>query len=71
MSKSTEHAKKPNFTKAGPGRYHRQGDGTRKHLTLKQRRAGMYGKALRNHFDRKQAQFFADRAQRRMDRQTA
>ncbi len=35
-------------TKSGPGRRHVQGDGTHKHLTLKQRRAGMFGKGLRN-----------------------
>lgn len=36
------------FTKSGPGRRHRQGDGTQAHLTLKQRRAGAFGKGLRN-----------------------
>lgn len=36
------------FTKAGPGRRHRQGDGTHANLDLKQRRAGAFGKGLRN-----------------------
>lgn len=35
-------------TKAGPGRRHVQGDGTGKHKTIKQKRAGMFGKGLRN-----------------------
>lgn len=50
-----EHAKKPSHTKAGPGRYHAQGDGTNAHLTIKQRRAGAYGKGLRNWITNKQA----------------
>lgn len=36
------------FTKSGPGRRHVQGDGTHAHLTVKQRRAGAFGKGLRN-----------------------
>lgn len=39
-----EHAKKPSFTKSGPGRYHRQGDGSNK--SPKQLAAGSYGKGL-------------------------
>lgn len=50
-----EHAKKPSNTKSGPGRYHKQGDGTHAHLTIKQRRAGSYGKGLRNWITNKQA----------------
>ncbi len=62
MSQATEHSKKPSFTKAGPGRYHQQGDGTHKHLSLKQRRAGMFGKGLRNWINGKQAKALAARA---------
>lgn len=47
--------KNPHSTKSGPGRYHSQGDGTHAHLTLKQRRAGAYGKGLRNWITQKQA----------------
>lgn len=32
--------KNPHSTKSGPGRFHKQGDGTHAHLTLKQRCAG-------------------------------
>ncbi len=35
-------------SKSGPGRRHDQGDGTGKHKTVKQKRAGMFGKRLRN-----------------------
>lgn len=34
-------------TKAGTGRRHVQGDGTGKHKTIKQKRAGMFGKGIR------------------------
>lgn len=51
----TEHAKKPSHTKSGPGRYHKQGDGTNAHLTIKQRRAGSYGLGLRTWITNKQA----------------
>lgn len=39
-------------TKSGPGRYHQQGDGSR---TTEQRKAGAYGRGLRNWITRKQA----------------
>lgn len=55
MTKATEHAKKPGYTKSGPGRYHAQGDGKHTNLTLKQRKAGAYGKGLRNAITNKQA----------------
>lgn len=41
--------------KSGPGRKHAQGDGTHSELTVKQRKAGSYGRGLRNHITRKQA----------------
>ena len=47
--------KNPSTTKSGPGRFHKQGDGTHDHLTLKQRRAGAYAKGLRNWITQKQA----------------
>ena len=47
--------KQPHTTKKGPGRKHKQGDGTHKDLTTKQRRAGMYGKGLRTWITNKQA----------------
>lgn len=47
-TRNTNTAKEPHFTKAGPGRRHIQGDGIHKHLTIKQRRAGMFGKGIRN-----------------------
>lgn len=47
--------KEPSFTKRGPGRFHKQGDGLHRNLTLKQRRAGAYGKGLRNWITQKQA----------------
>jgi len=50
-----EHSKKPSNTKSGPGRYHSQGDGKHLELSLKQRRAGMYAKGLRNWITQKQA----------------
>lgn len=40
---ATEHAKKPSATKSGPGRYHKQGDGSK---TVKQKQAGSYAKGL-------------------------
>lgn len=40
--------RQPSCTKSGPGRKHRQGDGDRSKLSLKQRRAGAYGRGLRN-----------------------
>ena len=43
----------PQASKAGPGRRHVQGDGTGK--TVKQKRAGAYGKGLRNWITNKQA----------------
>lgn len=55
MSKATEHSKKPTFTKSGPGRYAVQGDGSHSTLTIKQRKAGAYGKGLRNAITNKQA----------------
>lgn len=55
MNKVNEHSKKPSHTKRGPGRYHNQGDGTHLGLTLNQRRAGAYGKGLRNWITQKQA----------------
>lgn len=45
----------PHYTKSGPGRRHKQGDGKHEHLTLKQRMAGAYGRGLRNNITRKQA----------------
>lgn len=47
--------KNASHTKAGPGRYHKQGDGTHAHLTLKQRKSGAYGRGLRNWITNKQA----------------
>lgn len=47
--------KNAHCTKSGPGRFHKQGDGTHKYLTLKQRRAGSYAKGLRNWITQKQA----------------
>lgn len=41
-------------TKAGTGRRHVQGDGTGKNKTVKQKRAGMFGKGLRNAITAKQ-----------------
>ncbi len=41
-------------TKAGPGRRHKQGDGTGKNKTVKQKRVGMFGKGLRNAITAKQ-----------------
>lgn len=35
------------FTKRGPGRTHKQGDGMHRNLTVKQQRAGQYGRWLR------------------------
>ena len=43
----------PQASKDGPGRRHFQGDGTGK--TAKQKRAGAYGKGLRNWITNKQA----------------
>mgnify|MGYP003577056967 CR=1 FL=1 len=43
----------PHASKAGPGRRHAQGDGTGK--SVKQKRAGSYGKGLRNWITNKQA----------------
>lgn len=55
MNQIHEHAKKPSHTKRGPGRFHAQGDGTHRSLTLKQRKAGAYGNGLRNWITNKQA----------------
>lgn len=35
----------PNTTRSGPGRYHKQGDGSR---TAKQKRAGAFARGMRN-----------------------
>lgn len=40
--------RQPHHTKSGPGRRHKQGDGTHNHLSLKQRTAGGYGRGLQN-----------------------
>lgn len=53
-----EHSKRPSATKSGPGRYHRNGDGSR---TTAQKKAGAYGRGLRNWIHQKQA---AQQAQR-------
>jgi hypothetical protein len=37
--------KQPSYTKSGPGRKHKQGDGSR---TTKQKSAGAYGRGIRN-----------------------
>lgn len=55
MNQMHLHAKNPHSTKRGPGRFHRQGDGTHRSLTLKQRNAGAYGLGLRNWITQKQA----------------
>lgn len=47
-----EHAKKPSYTKKGPGRYHNPNPAER---TVKQRQAGAFGKGLRNAITQKQA----------------
>ncbi|RUR69044.1 hypothetical protein EJP67_18460 [Variovorax guangxiensis] len=52
---ATQDHRSPSFTKKGPGRFHKQGRGDHQHLTLKQRRAGSYGKGLRNWITQKQA----------------
>jgi len=46
---TTESRLMPSSTKRGPGRKHKQGDGTR---TSEQRQAGAYGRGLRNHINR-------------------
>lgn len=43
----------PHASKAGPGRRHVEGDGTGK--TVKQKKAGAYGRGLRNWITNKQA----------------
>lgn len=48
QSESVGNQRNTSATKAGPGRRHVQGNGTHKHLTIKQKRAGMFGKGLRN-----------------------
>lgn len=53
-SESVGNQRNKKSTKAGPGRRHVQGDGLHKHLTMKQRRAGMFGKGLRNAITAKQ-----------------
>jgi hypothetical protein len=45
-------AKEPSHTKAGPGRYHVTGDGSR---TTEQKRAGAFSRGLHNNITRKQA----------------
>lgn len=69
--KPNEHAKHPTSTKSGPGRYHVQGDGLHRDLTLKQRKAGAYGKGLRNWANTKAAAAMADNLAKRMRRQMA
>lgn len=69
MNMFKEHAKKPSATKSGPGRYHSQGDGTHRDLTLKQRQAGAYGKGLRNWANTKAAAAMADKLGKRMRRE--
>lgn len=52
--RDTNTSRTPSFTKSGPGRRHKEGDGLHKHLTLKQKRAGMFGKGIRNAITAKQ-----------------
>lgn len=58
--------REPHNTKTGPGRKHLQGDG--KSQTSKQKKAGAYGRGLRNHFNRITAQKSAQRIAKRKAR---
>lgn len=40
--------KQPHHCKRGPGRRHAQGKGSRQQLTMKQKKAGAYGRWLRD-----------------------
>ena len=53
-SESVGNQRNKSATKAGPGRRHMQGDGTGKNKTIKQKRAGMFGKGLRYSITAKQ-----------------
>lgn len=55
--------REPSHTKAGPGRKPVTGDGTSK--TAAQKKAGAYGRGLRNHFNRMNATKCAQRAAKR------
>jgi hypothetical protein len=60
MSSKVAHgAKNSSHTKTGPGRYHVQGDGSR---TTEQKRAGAFGRGLRNNITRKNAALYAAKA---------
>lgn len=61
-----EDRREPSHTKAGPGRKHLQGDG--KQRTTAQKKAGAYGRGLRNHFNRLAAARAAQRAMKHLDR---
>ena len=61
----------PSFTKAGPGRRPKQGDGTHRTLSLRQRRAGAYGRGLRNWIASTQAAAQANKRAARMERAIA
>lgn len=54
MQKQTHGNKSASSTKSGPGRYHKQGDGTHAHLTLKQRNAGAFSRGLHNAITQRQ-----------------
>jgi hypothetical protein len=51
---STGTQRNKSATKAGTGRRHAQGDGTGAHKTVKQKRAGMFGKGIRKAITAKQ-----------------
>jgi len=54
--KQAHGCKNESSRKAGPGRYHANGDGTK---TDKQKRAGAFGRGLRNWINRTQAARYA------------
>lgn len=54
--------REPSHTKAGPGHRHVTGNGKQK--TAKQKAAGSFGRGLRNHFTRMNAQRTAKRLAR-------
>lgn len=66
--KVNEHAKHASHTKRGPGRYHTEAP-TEK--TLKQKRAGAYGRGLRNWITNKQDAEMANRLDAKMRRLVA
>lgn len=54
--------RQPSYTKSGPGRKHKQGDGSR---TSEQKQAGSFGRGLRNHFARLNHQRLVERRNKR------